>query len=228
MNVKPSAVKRGYAVYTKRSLAFYDWWVLNYSNRRLWQCPTDFLESHYRGHISDKHLEVGVGTGYFLEKTLPEGEPKVALLDANRSCLEFAAKRLEHYRPETYEENVLEPFYLFDEKYDSIGINYLLHCLPGRLEEKGAAVFDHLIPHLSEGGVIFGSTILGTEVERTRAAKFMMGFYNQKGVFSNKHDSLGGMMEALSSSFKTFNVEVYGCVVLFWGKSPKTEGEAED
>ncbi len=214
-------VKRGHAVYTKRSLGFYDWWVLNFSNRLIWCCPTDFIESHYRGHISDNHLEVGVGTGYFLEKTLPEGEPKVALLDINPECLKYTADRLEQYRPEIYEENVLEPIDLYGEKYDSIALNYLLHCLPGRLEEKGAAVFENLIPNLAEGGIIFGSTILGAEVERSLAAKFTMRTYNRKGIFSNKHDSLGAMMEALSSRFKTFNVEVHGCVVLFWAKGPK-------
>jgi hypothetical protein len=49
-------------------------------------------------------------------------------------------------------------------------------------------------------------------------AKFLMRHYNRKGIFSNTQDSLGGIMETLSKRFKTFNVEVCGCVVLFWGK----------
>jgi hypothetical protein len=45
-----------------------------------------------------------------------------------------------------------------------------------------------------------------------------MALYNRKGIFSNREDSLGAMMEALSTRFRTFNVEVCGCVLLFWGK----------
>jgi hypothetical protein len=45
-----------------------------------------------------------------------------------------------------------------------------------------------------------------------------MALYNRKGVFSNTQDSLGGLMEALSARFRTFNVEVCGCAVIFWGK----------
>ena len=45
-----------------------------------------------------------------------------------------------------------------------------------------------------------------------------MNFYNRKGIFSNREDSLGSIMEALSKRFKTFNVEVEGCVVIFSGK----------
>ena len=45
-----------------------------------------------------------------------------------------------------------------------------------------------------------------------------MNAYNRKGIFSNTQDSLGGIMETLSKRFKTFNVEVRGCVVLFSGK----------
>ena len=227
MIAKPSDVEKGSKVYTKRSLAFYDWWVLNVSNRVMWNCPTDYLESHYRQHISDSHLDDGIGTGYFLEKCLPEGEPKAAILDVNGACLEYSAKRLEHYRPEIYEENLFESFELYDVKYDSIALNYVLHCLPGVLEEKAEVVFNNLIPHLAEGGVIFGSSILGTDVERNWPARIAMSLYNKRGIFSNREDSLGSMMEALSSCFKTFNVEVHGCVVLFWGKNPKTNSPAD-
>ncbi|MEM9281255.1 MAG: class I SAM-dependent methyltransferase [Verrucomicrobiota bacterium] len=221
MEAEHSDVEKGYAVYTRRSLAFYDAWVLGISNHLAWRCPTEYLLSHYRGHISDNHLEVGVGTGFFLEKTLPEGQPKVALLDANRDCLDYASKRLEEYRPEVYQENILEPFDLYGDRFDSIAVNYLFHCLPGPLNEKAATVVDRLIPLLNEGGILFGSTILGSEVQRSLFAKLLMRTYNKKGIFSNTEDSLGDMMEVLSARFKTFNVEVHGCVVLFWAKGLK-------
>lgn len=224
MKSELSDVERGYAVYTKRTLALYDWWVLGVSNRSIWRCPTSKLEEFYREHLSVNHLEVGAGTGYFMDKCLPplsEVASRVALLDINRDCLDTASARIADYRPELYQENVLEPFEIPEGKFDSIAMNYLLHCLPGSLEEKAGIVFDNLLPHLNEGGVLFGTTILGEKIKRPILAALLMHQYNGKGIFSNTKDGLGAVMEALSARFRTFNVEVCGCVVLFWGKGAK-------
>ncbi|MEX2580855.1 MAG: class I SAM-dependent methyltransferase [Verrucomicrobiales bacterium] len=236
MKAELSDVDRAHAVYTKRRLDFYDWWVLGLSNPRIWKCPTEKLEDLYREHLSANHLEVGAGTGYFLEKTLPEldavrpesvrpesvrpesAQPRVALLDINRACLEKASARISGHRPETYEHNVLEPFERSVEKFDSIAVNYLLHCLPGRIETKAEKVFDNLAPHLEDGGVVFGATLLGKDIQRPLLARCVMRFYNRRGIFSNSKDTLGAVMEVLAARFKTFEVEVVGCVVLFWGK----------
>jgi hypothetical protein len=213
-----SDVERAHAIYTKRNLAFYDWWVLGFSNRRLWHCATEKLVGLYRAEVSTNHLEVGVGTGYLLEHSLPAATRRLALLDINPNCLDRTAKRLKAHAPEVYRENVLEPLHLPGARFDSIGLNYVLHCLPGRLELKGARVLDHLVPHLDDDGVLFGSTILGKDLPIPFAASMAMALYNRKGVFSNREDSLGGMMEVLSARFRTFSVEVHGCVVLFWGR----------
>ena len=94
MKAELTDLEKGYMAYTRRSLAFYDWWVLGVSNKMIWKCPTGEILDLYREHLSDNHLEVGVGTGYFLERTLPQGKPRVALLDINRDCLEVAAARI--------------------------------------------------------------------------------------------------------------------------------------
>ncbi len=218
MKAELTDLEKGYMAYTRRSLAFYDWWVLGICNKLIWKCPTEELEALYREHVSDNHLEVGAGTGYFLEKTLPEGKPRVALLDINRDCLEVASKRISDYRPEIHQENILEPLELHGAGYDSIAINYLLHCLPGNLDIKAGKVMDYLAPYLHDNGTLFGSTILGADIKKPILASLLMARYNKKGIFSNAQDSLGAVMEALSTRFKTFNVEVQGCVVLFWGK----------
>lgn len=218
MKAELSDVERAHAIYTKRNLAVYDWWVLGFSNAWLWHCPTEKLLELYRAHITANHLEVGAGTGFFPAKTMPSAQPRLALLDINRNCLEKAAKRLVAFRPELHQENVLEPLLIRGARFDSIAVNYVLHCLPGRLDQKAAAVFDHLAPHLEDDGVIFGSTLLGLDIQRPLFARMAMALYNRKGIFSNTQDSLGGLMEALSARFRTFNVEVCGCAVIFWGK----------
>ena len=64
--VSDEQVTAGQAVYSKRVLRIYDFVVLGVSNRFIWKCPTQRLEQHYNQHITANHLDVGVGTGYFL------------------------------------------------------------------------------------------------------------------------------------------------------------------
>ena len=229
MKAKPTEVDRAHAIYTRRNLAYYDWWALRVANRRIWKCETEKIMELYRAKLSSNHLEVGVGTGYFLERSLPlpHERPRIALLDINRACLEHSARRLEAYQPRIHQNNVLEPRAFEERPFDSIAINYLLHCLPGAHESKAGKGCDHLIPYLKKDGVLFGSTVLGKDIQRPFLASFVMWLYNRLGIFSNTSDSLGGIMEILSKRFKTFHVEVCGCVVLFWGQGLR-EGHGEE
>ena len=56
----------------------------------VWRCPTTRLVEGYRQHVRPLHLDVGPGTGYFLERAgLPDGSP-VTLLDPNTNVLDHA------------------------------------------------------------------------------------------------------------------------------------------
>ena len=61
----------------------------------------------------------------------------------------------------------------------------MLHCLPGDFATKQAA-FGHLRAVLNEGGVLFGSTLLGRGVTRNALAHALMTLYNRQGIFSNR------------------------------------------
>ena len=146
MRVTTEQVAAGQAIYTKRTLALYDFVVLGVSNRFVWEAPTQRLEAHYNSHVTVNHLDVGVGTGYFLDRCrFPSNSPRVALMDLNSDALAYAAQRIARYSPETYRRNVLEPISMEAGKFDSIGVNYLLHCIPGSIESKAAA-FDSMEP----------------------------------------------------------------------------------
>ncbi|WP_211223746.1 class I SAM-dependent methyltransferase [Massilia niastensis] len=208
-------VAAGQAVYTKRTLGAYDFVVLGVSNRFIWKCRTPRLVDHYNRHITPNHLDVGVGTGYFLDHcSMAAPAPRIALMDLNQSTLDFASRRIARYKPEAYLRNVLEPIPLDAAKFDSVGINYLLHCVPSSIESKAAA-FDHLKALMNPGAVLFGSTLLHGGVSRNGAAKRLMDFYNKKGIFSNRHDHLDGLKEALGRRFRDVSVEVVGCAALF-------------
>lgn len=215
MQVTREQVEAGQAVYTPRTLAIYDLAVLGVSNRFIWNCPTARLEEHYNRHVSANHLDVGVGTGYFLDRCrFPAATPRVALMDLNSDTLAFAARRIARYRPEQYRRNVLEPIAFDAEGFDSIGLNYLLHCLPGSIASK-AVVFDHLRPLLKPGAVLFGSTLLHGGVPRSALARGLMAIYNRKGIFANRDDDLAGLQRALEQRFREVRVEVAGCAALF-------------
>lgn len=218
MRVTPEQVEAGQSIYTKRTLTAYDFVVLGVSNRFVWQCPTQRLVEHYNAHLSANHLDMGVGTGYFLDRCqFPTSAPRVALMDLNSNALEFAAQRIARYKPETYRRNVLDPISLDAAAFDSIGINYLLHCIPGSIESK-SVVFAHLKALMNPNAVIFGSTLLHNGVQRNWLAKRLMDTYNQKGIFSNQQDTLEGLQRSLNQHFKEVSVEVVGCAALFSGR----------
>jgi hypothetical protein len=215
-------VRAGQAVYNRPVLSLYDMVVLGISNRWIWKFPTAIQLAHYNRHVSGRHMDIGVGTGFYLDRfRFPVDRPRVALMDINPRSLEHAARRTVRLRPVTFVRNVLEPISGVEEQFDSVGLNYLLHCLPGSLAEK-AVVFDHVVPLLSPGAAVFGATLLqGPDVRRGPAARNLMAICNRTGIFTNERDTLPALREALESRFSDVHIEVQGCGALF---SAKTAG----
>jgi SAM-dependent methyltransferase len=207
--------RKGAAVYTPLTLALYDLAVLRFSNSFVWQCPSRVLLDFYNQHISDKHLDIGVGTGYFLDKCrFPSTAPKIALFDLSRHSLAKSAKRLRRYSPSCYVGNAVQPVDIGMSDLDSISLNYLLHCLPGDLRSK-SVVFENVKPLLRDGGVIFGSTILGEGVQLNSLAKHLMKIYNARGIFSNLSDRQCDLEAGLKAHFDQPTIHMEGCVALF-------------
>ena len=205
----------GQSVYSRSLLSVYDLWVLGISNSFIWKCPTRLQRAHYRQHLEQEHLDVGVGTGYYLDKRLPdEGFKRLGLLDMNQNSLDKTIRRVKRYQPEGIRANILKPLDFDAQPYGSIAVNYLLHCLPGSLPEK-AVIFDHLNPYLDKGGTIFGATLLSHGVHRSEYACKLMAFYNEKGIFSNTEDRFEDLSEALASRYPHYSIEVTGCCALF-------------
>jgi len=206
---------KGAAAYTPFSLRFYDLAVLCFSNFFVWQCPTRIILDSYNSHVSDKHLDIGVGTGYFLDRCqFPSASPTIALLDLNANSLAATAKRLRRYSPSCHLGNVLEPIDIGTSDFGSVGLNYLLHCVPGNLASK-SAVFEHVKPLLRDGGVVFGATILGRDAPHNFLARKLMKIYNAKGIFSNLQDCKQDLEAGLKAHFREYTLRMEGCVALF-------------
>lgn len=202
----------------KPVISIYDLSVLWFSNTFVWKCPTTRILAFYNEHISANHLDVGVGTGYFLDKCqFPTLSPRVMLLDINAINLQRAAQRIKRYQPVMHQANVLDPIDLGDRSFDSIGINYVLHCLPGDFTSK-AVVFRSLKRYLNQGGTIFGTTILGRAISQGILARSFSKTYNQKGIFGNAEDTLSDLERVLQAEFQEYTLDTVGCVAFFTGK----------
>jgi hypothetical protein len=89
--------------------------------------------------VGAHHLDVGPGTGYFLDVAdLPQLR-RLVLIDPNPAVLDHAGRRLARFDPVLLEANVVVPI---DHRggVDSVGCNFVLHCLPGTLGEKAEAI----------------------------------------------------------------------------------------
>ncbi|HET8659701.1 MAG TPA: methyltransferase domain-containing protein, partial [Micromonosporaceae bacterium] len=121
----------GQAVYSRRILAIYDTGIIRIAQPMAWRCPSSRIQALYDTYASADHLDVGIGTGYFLNRCrFPAPAPRITLLDMNPNCLAVAARRLARYQVDTHQANVLEPIALPAHSFGSVGLNCLLHCLP--------------------------------------------------------------------------------------------------
>ena len=108
------AVAAGAAVHSRPFLSIYDLYVLGFSNTVVWQCPSHLILDFYNENVSRKHLDVGVGTGYFLDKCkFPIHDPIIALAGLNLNSLQATAKRLQRYEPTIHLRKVLEPLHRY-------------------------------------------------------------------------------------------------------------------
>lgn len=212
----------GSKVYTPLSLALYDWWVLNISNNYAWRCNTDeFLIPHFKSHLGNNHMDIGVGTGFYLKKAADEIN-KISLSDLNIHSLEYAKKYISDEKLNScFCHDIFNRFTgELRGAFDSVSIFYLLHCLPGKMSDKKQAIIN-ISETLKDDGTLYGATILGKGVQHNRFGSKLMSVYNKKGIFSNVYDSADSLETTLASLFEDVSVNIQGAVALFTAKNKK-------
>jgi SAM-dependent methyltransferase len=210
---------RGQSDYTRPLLRLYDPVVLGFVSWFVWRCPTSRLVEGYRQHIRNRHLDVGPGTGYFLERSgLPDGS-HVTILDPNANVLDHASARLQRLDVTAVEADVLRPLPV-DGPFDSAALHLVIHCLPGPLSRKAVAVAN-VAAVLAPTGVLFGASVLGTSGPQTWLSRRVLDAFNQRGAFDNLNDSETGLREILAASFQNVELETVGSIAIFAAANPR-------
>lgn len=212
----------GAKIYSKFVLRIYDALVVRFSNSLAWRCRSPIMLGQYNRHLGQRHLDVGPGTGWFLDAATMPDNAEIVLMDLNTNSLDSTRTRLEHKHPvQTVLGNVLEPLPSSIGSFDSIAINYLIHCLHGSMAEKAQA-FGYLGQHLSPGGTLFGSTILGSGVRHNLIGRILLKIYNRRGIFDNYDDDATSLRTCLEASFETVSVTTVGTVAMFTAADPRS------
>jgi hypothetical protein len=218
--VQPVSSPASIRPYSPLGLRLYDPLIVENLAPRVWRCPPQRIVRFYDRHVTANHADLGVATGYFLDRCdFHTAHPRLALIDLQPHCLRYAARRLARYRPETYLRDALTPIVgIPGGRFDSIAIGGVLHCLEGDLKRK-ARVFDAIAPLATSGTKVFGYTLLrdGVEGRMARAARALL---NWTGVVDNHDDTAEDLRTALDARFADVSIELSGCMALFSGVVP--------
>ena len=206
---------RGQELYSRWFLRIYDPLILGFYGNVVWRCPTSRLVQQYRHYMGHRHLDVGPGTGYFLEHAQLPRDTQITLLDPNPDALAHAARRLFHVHPSMIQADVLKPLPVSaGERFDSAALNYVLHCLPGPPARKAAAV-RNVARVLKPGGMLFGASVLGQAAPHTPLSRAVLWFVNSRRIFDNLGDTEAELRAMLADSFESVDLEVLGSVAVF-------------
>lgn len=205
----------GQMFFSTMSHRLYDTGLYKFVTGSIWRCPTALLLDNYADNISNNHLEVGVGSGYFLQRTLcAEFLDRLLLSDLNRRCLAKSGARLAAFAPEMLEHNIQQPLPISARGFKSVGMNYVLHCIPGRFS-RNQAIFQNVHAALEEEGVFFGATLIPDKFRDGIASWLLMRALNGLGIFNNSNHRVDELKGALKVYFSKVEVSMVGNAAVF-------------
>jgi SAM-dependent methyltransferase len=211
---------KGQADYSPALLRLYDPIVIRWVATIVWRVPKGPLVAEYRDSIREPHLDIGPGTGYFIDHSaLPDGS-RVTIVDPNRNVLEHAARRLHRLDVTAVEADVLKPLPL-DGPFESAALSLVIHCLPGPLSRKAKAI-ENVAAVLSPSGTLFGATVLGRSAPHSWLGQRVLTAFNRRGAFDNLDDTEEGLRSILEASFEHVEIQPLGSIAVFNARTPRS------
>lgn len=210
---------KGQAGYNPFLLAIYDPWVLGFMSRAVWRTPIPPAVERYRRYLGRRHLDVGPGTGYFIEKAAPPPGTQVTLLDPNPHVLRRSSRRLAGMHPTLVQADVMKPLPV-EGPFDSAALSFVLHCLRGPDANKAIAI-RNVADVLTPEGTLFGGTVLGLAADHAPQARMVLRAFNKHGDFDNLGDTADGLRRILQGSFEDVEVVADGSAAHFVATGPR-------
>lgn len=210
---------RGQADYNRLLLGIYDPLVLGMLASFVWRCPARHLLEGYHRNLRGQALDVGPGSGYFLDHAdIPAGT-RITVLDPNPNVLRHVSKRLSRLDVVPVQADVCKPLPV-GGPFESVALNLVIHCLPGPVERKTTAVAN-VARVLTTDGVLFGASVLGPTAPHGRIGRAMLHAYNRRGVFDNLGDSEESLRTMLAASFEDVEIATIGTIAIFTATKPR-------
>jgi len=206
-------------------LRLYDPIVIRYVSRIVWRVPPEALHDRFRKRVRPNHLDVGPGTGWFLDHSdLPDGAP-ITILDPNTHVLEHVSKRLARFDVTAVEADVLKPLPVTGP-FASAALHLVIHCLPGPQERKQLAV-TNVARVLAPDGIFFGATVLGMRGPQTRLSRAVLRVFNAQRGFDNLDDTQDSIRAMLEAEFAQVEIELIGSLAVFAATGPRSASAFE-
>ena len=137
----------------------YDYFVNNLNCKYVWKCNQNIIKDLYKNNLSKNHIEIGPGTGYFLKQNQFDS---LYLIDINNDILNDSFKNLKNNSKKIVKinKNIFNKNnQLKINNVNSIGLSYVLHCVPNTLDIS----LNYLVNNLNKKDVtLFGSTVIPT------------------------------------------------------------------
>lgn len=203
-------------VYDRKTLQIYDKVVLGIFCSLVWRCPARQMRGLYDRSVGNRHLDIGPGTGYFLDHChFPTAHPEITLLDLSAECLEVSAQRVARYRPQICQADLMRPLPLPQKHFDSAAMNLVFHTIPGGWDHKGV-ILKHVAETLRPGGVLFGTTVLAEGVPMNRLTHKLLLAQHERGNFQNQGDDPAGLERQLANYFPKYRLSIRGATAIFY------------
>ena len=198
-----------------RNIQKYDKIVNDINCEKVWKCSQKHIIKNYNSNITPQHIEIGPGTGYFLKKeNLDVSLNKLTLIDVNSKILNYSKSNLkcDYSNIDVITHDLFTSEIPRDIPFTSVGINYVLHCVPGNLQTK----LDKLISNLGNNTYnLFGASVVCDPLHMNPIAEYELMFLNACGIFNNNNDTYEELNEYLNNRNLKFSLEKQGYVAIF-------------